>query len=412
MSSDASAMSNSNALVLFPNTSSNSSMSCSASLHQLPPMPPPKSTPPLQTKMIEWDDVYKVIEAVMPLYVAILMGYLSVRLWKIFTPVQCEAINLFVSFFTQPFFTLEFTLHTDPFSMNFPIIAADAISKVIIVAVLFAWAKFAAKGSYEWAITNFSLANLTSPLIVGVPMVRSMYGQFAQEIVVQLSVVQSLVWLTLLLFVLELRKSNNEVTPFSPTNDSSSSIDDGSKTLNDIEKIVASEDLNVEKPLVCALMKRVMRKLMVNPNSYACFIDIIWACIAKRYNFEMPKIIEECVLILSKAGLGMSMFSLGLFMGSQKKLVACGASLFFHGLALKFVVGPIAMAIGSFLVGLRGDLLRIAIIQAVVPLSTTSFIYAHAYGLHPQVLSTAIIFGMFTCLPIFMAYYFILKLVP
>lgn len=82
-----------------------------------------------------------------------------------------------------------------------------------------------------------------------------------------------------------------------------------------------------------------------------------------RGHFEIPKIIEGCVLIMSKAGAGMAMFSMGLFMGSQEKLVTCGASLVFYGLTLKFIAGPMAMAIGSFAVGLRGDLLRTAIIQ-------------------------------------------------
>ncbi|KMZ58742.1 putative auxin efflux carrier component 6 [Zostera marina] len=364
--------------------------------------------------MIGLGDIYKVMEAVVPLYAALLMGYGSVRWWRLFTPEQCEAINRFVSLFTLPFFTLEFTLRTDPFSMNYSVIAADAISKVIIVVILFAWAKFTTKGSYGWSITSFSLANLTSSLVIGVPMLKAMYGPFAQEIVVQLSVVQSLVWLTLLLFVLELRKSNNEITSSSPVIvvDSSNGGGDGSETDSDIEKVGVSKDLNVEKPSICTLMKKVMGKLVTNPNSYACFIGITWACIAKRGHFEIPEIIEGCVLIMSKAGAGMAMFSMGLFMGSQEKLVTCGASLVFYGLTLKFIAGPMAMAIGSFAVGLRGDLLRTAIIQAVVPQSITSFIYAHEYGLHAEVLSTAVIFGMLTCLPVLVAYYVVLELIP
>jgi auxin efflux carrier family len=51
-------------------------------------------------------------------------------------------------------------------------------------------------------------------------------------------------------------------------------------------------------------------------------------------------------------------------MAQQEKILACGTSFAALGLALKFALGPAAMAIGSIAVGLRGDVLRVAIIQA------------------------------------------------
>lgn len=53
----------------------------------------------------------------------------------------------------------------------------------------------------------------------------------------------------------------------------------------------------------------------------------------------------------------------GIFMALQEKVVACGASLTVIGMVLRFIAGPAAMAIGSIAVGLRGDVLRVAIIQ-------------------------------------------------
>lgn len=50
-------------------------------------------------------------------------------------------------------------------------------------------------------------------------------------------------------------------------------------------------------------------------------------------------------------------------MAQQDKLIPCGPSLTFLGLVLKFVLDPIAMTIGSIAVGLRGDVVRVAIIQ-------------------------------------------------
>ncbi|PKU60359.1 Putative auxin efflux carrier component 8 [Dendrobium catenatum] len=111
---------------------------------------------------------------------------------------------------------------------------------------------------------------------------------------------------------------------------------------------------------------------------------------------------------MSKAGAGMAMFSMGLFMAQQEKIIACGPSLTIFALVLRFVAGPAAMAIGSIVMGLHGDILRVAIIQAAIPQSITSFIFAREYGLHAEVLSTAVIFGMLVALPILVAYYIIL----
>lgn len=50
-------------------------------------------------------------------------------------------------------------------------------------------------------------------------------------------------------------------------------------------------------------------------------------------------------------------------MATQEKIFSCGPSLTIFGMALRFIAGPAAMAIGSIAVGLRGDVLRVAIIQ-------------------------------------------------
>ncbi|VAH67783.1 unnamed protein product [Triticum turgidum subsp. durum] len=188
--------------------------------------------------MIGWGDVYKVVAATAPLYFALFLGYGSVRWWRIFTREQCDAVNRLVAFFALPFFTFEFTLHTDPF----------------------------------------------------------------QEV--------------------------------------------------------------GGKPSVWRLVKTVAHKLARNPNTYASFVGITWACVANRLHMELPSVLENSVLIMSKSGTGMAMFSMGLFMAQQERILACGLGYAALGLALKFGLGPVAMAIGSIAVGLRGDVLRVAIIQA------------------------------------------------
>ncbi|KAL9379581.1 hypothetical protein Peur_028063 [Populus x canadensis] len=346
--------------------------------------------------MIGWEDVYKVVVAMVPLYVALVLGYGSVRWWKVFTPEQCGAINRFVCYFTLPLFTFEFTAHVDPFKMNYRFIGADAISKVIIVVVLAFWAKCSSKGSYSWSITSFSLCTLTNSLVVGVPIIKAMYGPAAVDLVVQSSVIQAIIWLTLLLLVLEFRRTG---LGFSSNNSD-----------KDLEGSVDSTESS--RPAFWCLMRTVWVKLAMNPNSYACIIGLVWAFISNRWHFEMPAMMEGSILIMSKAGTGTAMFSMGIFMALQEKVISCGASLAVIGMILRFIAGPAAMAIGSIAVGLQGDVLRVAIIQAALPQSITSFIFAKEYGLHAEVLSTAVIFGMLAALPVLITYYAILEFVP
>ncbi|KAK9138946.1 hypothetical protein Sjap_009540 [Stephania japonica] len=361
--------------------------------------------------MIGLEDVYKVVVAMTPLYVATILGYGSVKWWRIFNREQCNAINQFVCYFTLPLFTFEFAATANPFKMNYWFMAADAISKFIIVVVLAFWAKCSSKGSYCWSITSFSLSTLTNSLVVGVPLLKAMYGQLGVDLVVQWSIVQAIIWLTVLLFVLELQRARSDiVTP--PITATNSSNINGTHVVH-IEATKDGEGMNNEivmnsKPSFLSVMKIVWLKLALNPNSYASIIGIAWAFVSNRWHIEMPSIMEGSILIMSKAGTGTAMFSMGIFMALQEKFIACGPSLTAFGMVLKFFAGPAAMAIGAIIVGLHGDVLRVAIIQAALPQSITSFIYAKEYGLHANVLSTAVIFGMIAALPILIGYYAIL----
>ncbi|XP_059315853.1 auxin efflux carrier component 5-like isoform X1 [Lycium ferocissimum] len=358
--------------------------------------------------MIGWEDVYKVVVAMAPLYVALILGYASVKWWRIFTHNQCDAINHLVCYFTLPLFTFEFTAHVDPFEMNYKFLGADAISKVIIVVVLAFWAKCSTEGSYRWSITSFSLSTLTNSLVVGVPLMKAMYGEEAVHLVVQGSVTQAIVWLTILLFVLEVRRTRTDFSLDSPIGDKNNIVleeNNGSDLEGNNAKVVAS----ITRPSFWCLTRKVWLKLATNPNSYACIFGLTWALVSNRWHMQMPSIIEGSILVMSRAGTGTAMFSMGMFMALQEKVIACGATLTVFGMALRFIAGPAAMAIASIAIGLHGDVLRVAIIQAALPQSITSFIFAKEYGLHAEVLSTAVIFGMLGSLPVLVGYYAILE---
>lgn len=111
----------------------------------------------------------------------------------------------------------------------------------------------------------------------------------------------------------------------------------------------------------------------------------------------MPTIIKGSISILSDAGLGMAMFSLGiccdltclfcflkyyneikliciyvdeieltgLFMALQPKIIACGKSVAAFSMLVRFLTGPAVIAATSIAIGVRGVLLHVAIVQVI-----------------------------------------------
>ncbi|EYU30062.1 hypothetical protein ABFS82_05G041000 [Erythranthe guttata] len=643
--------------------------------------------------MISWHDLYVVLTAVVPLYVAMFLAYGSVRWWKIFTPDQCSGINRFVAIFAVPLLSFHFISKNDIYAMNFRFIAADTLQKIIMLVVLGFWANFTKNGSLEWSITIFSLSTLPNTLVMGIPLLIAMYGEYAGSLMVQVVVLQCIIWYTLLLFLFEyrgakmlimeqfpetaasivsfkvesdvvsldgqdfleadaalgrdgklhvtVRKSNASrrslghgsfagITPrpsnltgaeiyslsssrnptprasnfnhsdfysmmgfggrlsnfgnsdtgrlsnfnvadmcsvqssrgptprpsnfeencapgglmnsprfgyypppqpapptsypapnpdiasampktakthhhnhhqqqqggkanhdskelhmfvwsssaspvsevggggglhvfggqdFGGAPENSGKSDQGAKEIRmvvndhhlpqngdtkgvpqtgnfagedfsfgggDDEKekegpvgllsSTATEAAGARKHMPpTSVMTRlilimVWRKLIRNPNTYSSLIGLIWSLVSFRWHVHMPSIIEQSISILSDAGLGMAMFSLGLFMALQPKIIACGNTVASFSMAVRFLTGPAVMAAASIAVGLRGTLLHVAIVQAALPQGIVPFVFAKEYNVHPAILSTGVIFGMLIALPITLVYYILLGL--
>nr|CAB3467594.1 unnamed protein product [Digitaria exilis] len=597
--------------------------------------------------MITGTDFYHVMTAMVPLYVAMILAYGSVRWWRIFTPDQCSGINRFVALFAVPLLSFHFISTNNPYTMNLRFIAADTLQKLIVLALLTAWSYLSRRGCLEWTITLFSLSTLPNTLVMGIPLLKGMYGDFSGSLMVQIVVLQCIIWYTLMLFMFEYRgariliteqfpdtagaiasivvdpdvvsldgrndaieteaevkedgkihvtvrrsnasrsdiysrrsmgfssttprpsnltnaeiyslQSSRNPTPRGssfnhtdfysmvgrssnfaagdafgvrtgatprPSNyeedkagnnkygqypapnpamagppatkghpkkaangqqpkgedgkdlhmfvwsSSTSPVSDvfgnGNAEYNDGKEVrmavasprkvaadgrkekgedfVERDDFSFgnrgaaerdaeagdEKSAVAgqgnagvaggptampptSVMTRlilimVWRKLIRNPNTYSSLIGLIWSLVCFRWNFEMPAIIIKSIAILSDAGLGMAMFSLGLFMALQPRIIACGNKVATFAMAVRFLTGPAVMAAASFAVGLRGTLLHVAIVQAALPQGIVPFVFAKEYGVHPDILSTAVIFGMLIALPITLVYYILLGL--
>ncbi|XP_073131114.1 auxin efflux carrier component 5-like [Henckelia pumila] len=377
-----------------------------------------------------WEDIYKIVEAMLPLYVALALGYGSVKWLRMFKSNECDAINRFNCYFIIPFFTFHFTSGVDPYHLNFRFLGADVIAKAIAGVGLALWIHFSKKDP-SWLITSFSLSSFNNTLVVGVPLLKAMYGGLGEDLVVQSSVIQSLVWLPILLFMFEFRRAcgsknigscideeNGPEKQLRAMSSATQTVPQSSSGTVAIEIVDQDYDDNTVKSSVAlsssrflSFMKKVWVRLSRNPNNYACVLGLIWALLANRWNLKMPGIVEGSILIMSKAGSGVAMFNMGLFMALQESVLGCGVGLCMYGMVLRFVGGPMSTAVGSLALGLHSNVLRIAIMQAALPQAIISFVFAQEYGLHANLLSAAVIFGTIISLPLLIVYYLILNLI-
>ncbi|CAD6230641.1 unnamed protein product [Miscanthus lutarioriparius] len=626
--------------------------------------------------MISGNDIYTVLTAMVPLYVAMFLAYGSVRWWRIFTPDQCSGINRFVAIFAVPLLSFHFISTNDPYAMNLRFLAADTLQKLLVLAGLAVWSRLlpsrlaAAAPRLDWSITLFSVSTLPNTLVMGIPLLIAMYGPYAGSLMVQVIVLQCIIWYTLLLFLFEFRAArmliadqfpdtaaaiaslhvdadvvsleggraeteaevaedgrlhvtvrrssasrrslllttmvtprpsnltgaeiysmsssrqhsprgsnfnhadffamvdgsgappppipagarassfgaaelysmhssrgptprqsnfdersasarsswrpagavpschdakelhmfvwSSSASPVSevsglpvftggagkeirlvvpaelPPNGSAGKENEsngavaaaagedeafgfgGGKTtaedaaeageaggpgeqLTKLGSSSATAELRVKDAdggggydpddaggggaraqqqmppasvMTRLILIMVWRKLIRNPNTYSSLIGLAWSLIAFRWHISMPAVVAKSISILSDAGLGMAMFSLGLFMALQPNLIACGWRATGISMGVRFLAGPAVMTAASLAIGLRGSLLRVAIVQAALPQGIVPFVFAKEYNVHPAILSTMVIFGMLIALPITLIYYILLGLKP
>lgn len=167
-------------------------------------------------RMISLTDVYHAMAATVPLYVAMILAFISVRFWKLFTPDQCAGINKFVAKFSIPLLSFQVISSTNLYKMNLRLVLADFAQKILTILILGGVVKIRSGGGLRWIITGVSLSTLPNTLILGIPMLRAMYGDEAASLVAQIVFLQSMLWYNLLLFLFELNATRAaSVTPSS-----------------------------------------------------------------------------------------------------------------------------------------------------------------------------------------------------
>ncbi|XP_065003519.1 probable auxin efflux carrier component 1d [Musa acuminata AAA Group] len=383
--------------------------------------------------MISKSSLYHVVEAMAPLYVAMGLGYASVR-FRAFTPEQCAGINHFVALFAMPLLIFRMISSNDPYAMNLRFIAADTIQKAAILAALALWARLSARGSLAWVVTLFSLATLPNTIIMGVPILRGMYGSMSGTLMVQIVVLQFAFWYVLVVFLFEymaaqralVAKQQQAAVPAAVV----LTVLDGDQQINASAVVPVTEgdgdaDTNTEAamppppaeaeaamaaPSAKLILLMAAKKILKIPSIHASMLGLVWSFIAYREGIKLPTIIDDSVAIISVSATGLATFSVGTFMAQQSRFISCGYSVASLAMAMRFLVGPAVMAASSLAVGLHGDLLHVGIVQAALPLAVISFVYAKEYNVHPEIMSTGVIVGTFASFPITIIYYILLGL--
>ncbi|CAF2136085.1 unnamed protein product [Brassica napus] len=317
--------------------------------------------------MVSWLDVYNVFSATVPLYVSMILGYLSTKHLNLFSLEQCVGINKFIAKFSIPLLSFQVISQNNPFTMSLRLILSDILQKILAAVVLAVVIRFwhpkgGTGGKLGWIITGLSVTVFPNTLIIGIPILSAIDGDAAKNILVQIVVLQCLIWSNILLFLFEINATWD-------LQSSGASIE---HRVNDNEETDIEQEPIEEEAIVRTrssgtgkIILKAWRKFIVNPNTYAAMIGLIWATLHFRLGWKLPEMIDKSIHLISDGGLGMAMFSLGLFMASQSSIIACGTKMSIITMILKFILGPALMIASAFCIRLRGTLFRVTILQLV-----------------------------------------------
>ncbi|KAG6588387.1 Auxin efflux carrier component 8, partial [Cucurbita argyrosperma subsp. sororia] len=347
--------------------------------------------------MISLSDVYHVVAATVPLYVAMILAYISVRWWKFFTAEQCCGINKFVAKFSIPLLSFQVISDNNLYKMNLQLILADFVQKILAISLMGAVTKITSRGGLNWIITGLSLSTMPNTLILGLPVLKAMYGSEADVLLAQIVVLQSVVWYNILLFLFEF--TTTKAAALAPASEAIE-IDTTEEGLAK-EEGEEARDSNGRRHKTRSILFTVARKLIYNPNTHATILGLIWASIRFRSNRSIHN----------------NSVNWRTWYGHVQLRPFHGFTDKHHSMRYKDDTGSHGNEIlngtctyGCILTSSRpqGQIApsgnRAALPQGIVP-----FVFAKEYNIHPDVLSTGVLLGLLVALPVALAYYSLLS---
>ncbi|KAL3680671.1 hypothetical protein R1sor_023627 [Riccia sorocarpa] len=445
---------------------------------------------------LEGSAVVNLVNAIVPLYITIALGYVLSKFKVVAYDKHYAGIVTFCFKLTIPALVFQLVATNDPYTLNLRLVGADTLSKVVVLLVLsLGYYRWPTAEGVAWVYAYFSLATMSNTVLVGIPLVTALYPGTEKDLTA-LIFMQSLLWFCVCIFVLELYKvhveknaneedgeqelelgSGHSIVDLvkdvrmtrSESQSSCPSEDEGSSTkrstidqgkgdserpavaalssvtvstdatengyhvhhdvdLND-EGCYDSKDVtipvvnssNSEPPVhgrklsKLWLARRMLKTLAVNflwsPVVWASVLGLAYALLNFKFNRgrPLPAILKTSVSLFANCVLGVSMFMLGMHIAARKKLFPGGTYRALWGTVIRFLVSPAVMAVASLIAGLRGRMFRFAVLQAMIPQSISTFIFACNYHVHEDTFSTAVWFQTLIFFPFAIALYSLLE---
>ncbi|KAG6557668.1 hypothetical protein Mapa_000949 [Marchantia paleacea] len=412
---------------------------------------------------LKGSEVMNLVNAIVPLYISIGLGYSLSKLKVLSYKVHYQGIVTFCFKVTTPPLVFQMVANNNPYLLNLRLIGADVLCKTIVLAALALSCVWRPTAQHvAWVSAYFNLATMSNTVLIGIPLLTALYPGTEKDITA-LVFLQCLIWFSVCIFILELHKVLIENDSKQGNEDPVHDVDvekEGGQSgsgRNDVmnvehrngERVVngipAADDESAHKHTLDIdlqtnshdkddardnalhearilrvskfhLVKRIMMTVAMNfvksPIVWSSIIGFTYALLNFRFNDgkPLPVIIKSSVQLLANCTLGMAMFMLGMHMAAQPTLISCGLHRALMGAVLRFFVSPAVMAVASIIVGLNGEIFRFAVMQAMIPQAITSFVFACNYHVHEDIFSTAVWFQTLIFFPFALALYTILNL--
>lgn len=155
------------------------------------------------------NSVYRVLSAVVPLYVAVTAGYLAVK-FRLLSAADIAGINRFVVLFAIPVLSFRFIAGINLYKISYRLIVADTVFKLLVFGALALYGLVRREADLGWMITLWMVTTLSNTLIVGVPTLVAMYGPLANDLIGQVIVGQAVIWYPGLMLLYEIMASQKE----------------------------------------------------------------------------------------------------------------------------------------------------------------------------------------------------------
>jgi predicted permease len=155
------------------------------------------------------NSVYRVLSAVVPLYVAVTAGYLAVK-FRLLSAADIAGINRFVVLFAIPVLSFRFIAGINLYEISYRLIVADTVFKLLVFGALALYGLVRREADLGWMITLWMVTTLSNTLIVGVPTLVAMYGPLANDLIGQVIVGQAVIWYPGLMLLYEVMASQKE----------------------------------------------------------------------------------------------------------------------------------------------------------------------------------------------------------